>query len=330
MEQKIRYLAFFILLSVPLLAFSQYNLSTSSKKAIELYRQADNYVVLMQGAKAIPLLEKAIKTDKDFVEAYLRLAEAHLQTGNKELAFKTYKIGLDINPQKYLNGYLQLAHMLLNEGMYANSKIALDSYKENKVSNLDKRYYEVLRFVDFALEAMKSPVEFNPINMGDAINTEYDEYWPSLSADQKTFVFTRAVAIDTSLKTAAYNRQEDFFYSTKANNNWEAAKSMGEPINTPSNEGAQTISADGRTMVYTVCNRKGVIGRCDLYISYKKGDVWTTPVNMGEVINTKAKETQPSLSYNGTELIFASDREGGKGGLRFISLVVRNDKGKMV
>ena len=44
---------------------------------------------------------------------------------------------------------------------------------------------------EFALNAMKNPVPFNPVSVGSSINTTDDEYWPSITADGQTLMFTR-------------------------------------------------------------------------------------------------------------------------------------------
>jgi hypothetical protein len=103
-------------------------------------------------------------------------------------------------------------------------------------------------------------------------------------------------------------------------------KNIGSPINTGENEGAQSISANGRFMVFTACNKTDAVGRCDLYFSKKVGDKWTYPRNMQPPVNSRYKETQPSLSADGRTLYFASDRPGGKGQLD-VWVTSRDDNG---
>ena len=89
----------------------------------------------------------------------------------------------------------------------------------------------------FAINIIKSPVEFIPINLGKEINSEMSEYHPFISADEKQFIITRKVK-------GEFDLQEDFFYSQKdEENNWKKVKKMSS-INTPSNEGAISISSD--------------------------------------------------------------------------------------
>jgi outer membrane protein OmpA-like peptidoglycan-associated protein len=108
--------------------------------------------------------------------------------------------------------------------------------------------------------------------------------------------------------------QEDFYISRKKEGIWQTPLPLGPPINTPENEGAQSISADSKMMVYTVCNRREDYGSCDLYISENKNGKWSDPHNIGTPINSGAWESQPSVAANGDALFFASNRTGSVGG----------------
>src|SRR5690606_17002683 len=79
------------------------------------------------------------------------------------------------------------------------------------------------------------------------------------------------------------------------------------------NDGSACFSADGQTMVYSACGQKGGIGSCDLYVATLEGNEWTKPVNLGNVVNAENWDAQPSMSSDGTKIIFASDRPGGYG-----------------
>ncbi len=287
--------------------------TTSSSKAIKNYEEGKAKYRLYNYQEAEKLLKKAIKTDEQFIEPHIVLARMYWEMDSLQLAIDSYSKGLAIDPVFYTNGYIYKGNLELKTGKYS---IALESFnnlltyekKNKKLINLARKGIEK---AEFAIEAKKKPVKFTPVLLDTTINSADDEYWPSLSADEQTLVFTRLVGSSKRQKKV----QEDFYISTKQNNGWTLAKSMGKPLNTYDNEGAQSISADGNLMVYTVCNRRGVIGRCDLYLSAKRGNNWSIPQNMGRVVNSVAKETQPSLSADGRTVYFVSDRGGGKGGL---------------
>ncbi len=286
---------------------------TSSEKAIRFYEAGLNNYNGQNYAAAEEYLKDAIKIDEKFQNAYLVLAEVYWEQGKYEPAVDYYNMGLLIDPTFYPMGFLNKGTLEIKIARYEEALKSFQIFLELDTSK--SKYTEQARRgvkqAKFAIWAMKHPVEFEPINLGPNINTKEDEYWPSLSADEKTLVFTRMVHDKDNRR----HYQEDFYFSTKTDSGWTLAMDAGYPLNTPDNEGAQSISANGKFMVYTVCNREGVIGRCDIYYSVKKGNDWTFPQNIGPPINTIYKETQPSLSADGRTIYFASDRPGTRGGL---------------
>ncbi len=63
-------------------------------------------------------------------------------------------------------------------------------------------------------------------------------------------------------------------------------------------------------------NTKGVE---DIYVSLKKDDRWTEPINLGSSINTSFQELTPSLSQDGKTIYFASNGRKGYGGFDIYS-----------
>ncbi|OYU85208.1 MAG: hypothetical protein CFE24_02580 [Flavobacterium sp. BFFFF2] len=74
------------------------------------------------------------------------------------------------------------------------------------------------------------------------------------------------------------------------------------------------ISADGCDL-YFASDRPGGYGSSDLYrVRIPTDGKWGTPENLGPSINTPSRETFPFITEQ-SDLIFASDRPGGMGGL---------------
>jgi outer membrane protein OmpA-like peptidoglycan-associated protein len=85
-------------------------------------------------------------------------------------------------------------------------------------------------------------------------------------------------------------------------------------INTPENEGTQSLTADGNMLYFTGCGQPDNIGRCDIYVTYRISDsLWSQPINLGYPVNSEDWEAQPAISPDGSKLFFASNRSGGKG-----------------
>lgn len=77
-------------------------------------------------------------------------------------------------------------------------------------------------------------------------------------------------------------------------------------------DGHPNVRHDGLEM-FLFSNREG---NNDIYSSSRKNtrDPWSTPVNLGPLVNSDASETRPSLSWDGKTLYFGSTRPGGDGG----------------
>lgn len=73
-----------------------------------------------------------------------------------------------------------------------------------------------------------------------------------------------------------------------------------------------TLSADGEKMVF-VSDTRGSVGGLDLFISYKEGEDWSSPINLGNLINTQGNEMYPFLDQE-DNLFFSSDGIDGFGG----------------
>ena len=71
------------------------------------------------------------------------------------------------------------------------------------------------------------------------------------------------------------------------------------------------LSQDGR-ILYFASNRPDGFGGFDIYVTYRRGDSWSTPENLGAVVNSQGNEITPSIGEG--SLYFASDWHHGLGG----------------
>jgi len=256
---------------------------------------------------------RAIQTDPRFYEAYMMLGELFFRQKRYSEAAENYKMAVKLDSLFYRPVFFNLATSEMLSGDYANALIHFKVYIEQKdVSEANKiTAAKNIKSCEFAIEAIKRPVPFSPVNAGLGINTTDDEYWPSITADGQIMMFTREV---TTSRGGRNFSQEDFYISIKTNDIWGEAFDAGPPLNTPQNEGAQSLSADGSYMFFTACDRQGSIGSCDIYFSANVNGRWTQPYNIGTPVNSPYWESQPSISADGRMLFFSSNRPGGFGG----------------
>ncbi|MEQ1586515.1 MAG: OmpA family protein [Cyclobacteriaceae bacterium] len=298
-------LFFLLLISATLQAQA---LSTKNKKAIELYVQADNYRVRGQFNEAISLLKEAITKDKKFEEAYYRLAITYTGMENQVQAAETFEQGLVLVPEgARKKSYLyELADIHLKQGNYAKTQNFCKQFLQ--LEKTDKRridkvtLWNVQATYSIANEGVLVDFKIEPLS--EIVNQYPMQYFPVVTGDDSQLIFTARFG-------GSRNDNEDIVVSAKApDGRWVAPVSISNNINTIQREGACTISADGRHLIFTVC---GTLG-CDLYESRKTGGQWSIPKSMGPAINSSGWDAQPSLSADGRELYFVSERKGGMGG----------------
>ncbi|MGV3611554.1 MAG: OmpA family protein [Fluviicola sp.] len=301
---------------------AQMSYSTKNKKAIELYEQARNEPGKSIDPKtkgpnftgAIALLDKALEKDPAFWEAYMVKAEMYEELNQPYKAIENYRKVIEINPSPTSGGaiYFYLGTMEYTVGEYENASKNLTTFTQAKGAHPENiaRAKKLIEDCQFAVEAMKNPTQFKPVNLGPGVNTKDAEYFPTITVDGKTLLFTRRIE---DKRVPVYGEQEDFYVSSLSTfNTWQTAVPMPKNINTVNNEGAPTISADGRSLIFVACDdeagsygdgRKGR-GSCDLFYTKRLGNQWVDPVNIPGAINTGNWETHPSLSADGKTLYF--------------------------
>jgi len=316
---NLKFCSLFILLLAAGVSESQVDkkqLSSTNSKAIKLYEKAVDLYENRKDAESQAEVLKALDKDPSFSEAHLLLATIYTDAKQSDKAIEEYKKIFEENFRSFPNAYSNCATLELHLGRYTDAKSHYEKFllferiipdaKENAEANLQS--------CNFAIEALKHPVPFEPVNMGEAINTPKAEYFPAVTADDQQFLFTR------NNRTEQNPLQEDFYASKKVEGKWTPAQPLSE-INTPANEGAPCLSADGKYLFFCSCqemdgsygpDRKGY-GSCDIFCSLKIGDRWTKPVNIGSPVNSKYWESQPSFSSDGKTLYFLSNRPGGYG-----------------
>lgn len=282
----------------------------ANKRAIALYSKAISAYDSYDYATAINLLNQSIKKEDQFVEAYLMLSQIYMEKKAIDSAIVTAEKAIAINPDYFPKIFYNLGNLLLYKGEYQKALDKFEHYRTVKpdLTGACNRKIQICRY---ALESLANPVDFNPTNLGDSINSKYDDYWPSLSADENTLVITVNIPRDPAYDVEYQNRQEDFFVSHRSSeSSWKKVRPIGQPINTPLNEGAQSLTADGKRMFFTVCS-----GVCSIYRSnLQKDGTWGKPVKLPKNINhDRFSSKQPSISPDGRTLYFVSNQPGGIG-----------------
>lgn len=290
-----------------LLGQSDYTTATNApKKTKEAYKKAYSYVMQRDYKAAKKEFYKLLKKEPTFVNSYIQLGYILEAEGDLEEARGYFTKALELAPDYYPRSYMDLSRIAMEQEAYEDvvkyltKFLTYDKIHPNLVNTAKKR----LGDAQFRPKALANPVPFEPKNLGQNINSDDREYFPSITLDDE-LVYTVQIG-------QGQLGQEDLYRSQCTEEGWEERQPI-VGVNTAENEGAQSISADGKLLVFTVCNRKEDYGSCDLYFSKKVKGRWTRPKNIGAPINSKNWESQPTIAPNSDAIYFVRGGARGQG-----------------
>lgn len=139
-----------------------------------------------------------------------------------------------------------------------------------------------------------------PINLGSPVNTEFDEFYPTLSQNGNLY-FT--------MEAPTGMGKDDIYMSQWNGKSYDTPVLLNDNVNSDGYEFNAFISKDESFLLYTKYNAVGGLGSGDLYISRKDAQGnWLQAENLGEKINTTAMEYCPFYDQKNQTLYFTSRR----------------------
>jgi hypothetical protein len=146
-----------------------------------------------------------------------------------------------------------------------------------------------------------------PTNLGPILNSPNSDHSARVSADELTLFFS-------SNRDPGGYRDFDLWVATRQTRNeaWDTPLHMGDALNSRGMEWTPCPSADGRELYFA----DGPWGNTDILVVRRNGpsDPWGPPESIGQAVNSATWDAAPSISADGLELFFQSDRPGGFGG----------------
>jgi len=268
--------------------------------------------------------------------------------------------------QNYVAGKLKRpgapaeAWLLLGDAYYWNDDLqkAEEAYlKYKELSSGKKKDMELagqkIRQLTIAEKYNDTAFEIEEYNLGYEINSKYDDYYPVISGDGNTLVYTsyrpplekiflsekkgdewtkpkditRQTGSDGDCYSAALNyygdelylirqmrRSSDIYVSNLKKGRWTGMKKLNRQINSRNFETSLCLSRDGNTMYFSSDRKKGM-GGFDLYKASRNDEEWDNVENLGKIINTEYNEEFPSLADDDKTLFFSSQGHENMGGM---------------
>ena len=270
-------------------------LETNEKDQKSTYRAGICYLnTNIDKSNAIPYLEKALNFENPDPNTYYLLGRAY-----------------------------HFAYRFMSAiSMYEKFK-TVDKGTSFNIEDVDKQ----IEYCYNAVEIMKFPLDVTFENMGANINSSTADYYPFVSKNESFLVFN-SKRDDGSMRKLNGEYTSEIYISKVKNGSFSKARKLDQNVN--SLEGSEEIiglSSNGDYMLFYYENEQSF---GDIYIAeYSEENGVSNVQKLPDGINSNKHEIAASISRFGDALYFASDREGGYGGVDlYVSRKLPNGKWK--
>lgn len=280
--------------------------------ANELFTSYGNYACALKEYLIIYADKpKDKKINRRIAQCYLRMTG-----GNKSMAIK-YLDFLAKQAKVDNEVIFELGQAYLFDGnnaeaiKYFNKFITIAEPKGDEKETVDK----YIQFAKNATQLQKHPVDVKFENMGDGVNSEYNDYLP-YSRDEEDFII-----FSTNRKGTMGGFEDGDGYTPdvylgklkKGRDIYSKPRSIGGVFNSEYSDEVAGGSADGSYFFY---NSDADFQILNLKYSYRapKKRSYPKPFPLEGINEKNSNEIAATITNDGNLLIFASDRKGGYGG----------------
>ncbi|MCD4833081.1 MAG: OmpA family protein [Bacteroidales bacterium] len=277
------------------------------------------------------LFTAGMGTYPNALEHYLRANKY-----NSDCAKLNYKIGvcyLVTDKFYYATEYLEKAylkdnnvtrdiHYMLARAYHLNLDFdnAIENYKAYyssfSVKELEKFEVGVDNYIKqckYGQDIVNKPVRVIINNLGERVNSEYDDYNPVLHPNQDKLYFTsRRETENKEKRLEADNKYfENVFVSEQAGDLWRKAKMVENKLDSKNNVALLAISPDANKIYLYNGDENGG----DIMVSELKNGIWKSPKSISGKLLSKSKETTIAFNPERNEIFVVSNMDGSIGGM---------------
>ncbi|WP_018342128.1 PD40 domain-containing protein [Cytophaga aurantiaca] len=308
---------FILIISIAL--FSTNVFSQTSLSRVELETNADYTFKSKDYYHALPLFLTLDSLYPNVPKYIFPLGVCYINTtGDQKNALK-YLEQCKLKSSQYpptLHYYLGRAYHLSHrfDDAIVEYELCLSHlYKKKKqYAYIIKDIYREIEMCENGKQLIKDELIIDIQNLGPKINSNYPEYAPVLTLDEKELIFTSCRPETTGglIDTEDGLYFEDVYISSKKDSSWSTAINMGSSINTIGHDASVSLTPDGQQLlIYRYENEAGFL------LSKLDGVTWLPAEELLGEVNSKFYEPSACLTKDGSFLIFSSNRPGGYGGL---------------
>ncbi|CAN5249083.1 OmpA family protein [soil metagenome] len=234
-----------------------------------------------------------------------------------------YRQSLFLPDKRFPDVRYYYAEALMNNAKYEAAIKQFDAYS-TPLDPSDVQFKRATRASAgcmFAMDTSNVKSEVVLTRLDSVINSGTAVFAASYYGDANSLLLTAAkpgnVSTTEYAKLGLDAYRTDIFVAQKMNGNWaqpQPLKSAISMLNTGENEGAAMVSFGKQNLFFTRWSGDGK--ECAIFMCNNVNDNWLAPKRLDANVNApNCRNMMPFLSNDGTTLYFASDREGGEGGL---------------
>lgn len=279
---------------------------------------------------------------------YFRYAQTLRSLGkydrSKEVMSKFSKMTTtDVRAGLYKTETEYLAEIARNSGRYQLGEFKFNSkysdfaptfYKKGLIFASDRDTGNLARnrhtwnskdFLDLYKVNVDSISQNKVLKFGKEINTRLHESTSAITKDGNTLYFTRNNYFEgKTVKDKNGVVRLKLFKATKVGGTWTEIEEL--PFNSDSYSVAHPALSSDENTLYFASDMPGTYGESDIFKAAINDDgTYGTPINLGNIINTEARESFPFITSDNT-LYFSSDGHPGLGGLDVFATKISNNQ----
>lgn len=143
------------------------------------------------------------------------------------------------------------------------------------------------------------------IKLSDKINSKYQEASASFGGPEANVLYF------SSDRPEGYGGKDIYKVQRLPDGSWSQPQNLGETINTPYDEDAPFLAADGS--LYFASKGHENMGGYDIFCALPTKEGWANPASLGYPINTPGDDIFFTIDSSGKMAYFSSERAGGYG-----------------
>jgi outer membrane protein OmpA-like peptidoglycan-associated protein len=278
-----------------------------SLKSVKLYKESDKIMLEFDALNETDSRVSKLKKERNYLELI------DMQSGR----FEMEKVSINSDYSEFSPSFFGKQLVFASNRPISSSVKRIHEWNNQPYLNL------------YSLDLSDSlDIESEPIVFSEELNSKFHESSAVFTKDGKTVYFTR-----NNFSGNKLNRGEDGvsylkLFKSKLNqeNTWTKPEEL--PFNSDNYSVAHpALSKDNKTLYFS-SDMEGTIGMSDIFrVKLLEDDTYSSPENLGNLINTEGRENFPFVSDDGL-LYFASDGHLGLGGLDVFVAVIK-DKGEL-